>query len=188
MIARQFVYALIAGFVCISAIQAETTKEEKVNDFVLHVPDAWKKEQPSNAMRALQFSVPAVAGDPRSGEFAVFNFKGGGTVGQNIERWISQFDREGRKVSLFEGKSAGGRYWIADISGTYNKSVGPPFLRKTESQPGSRVLAVLLVGKQGNVLYLKLDGPEKTIAAQTARIRQMIGADPESEKPFSLEQ
>ena len=72
------------------------------------------------------------------------------------------------------------------FSGTYNQSIGPPFLRKTESKPGSRVLAVIVVTKQGKVLYLKLAGPDKTVAAQAERVRQMIGADAGSEKPYAL--
>ena len=178
--------ALTFGSFCVSESRAAETREEKVDDVVLHVPDGWKKEEPNSRMRALQFGIPPVPGDQRPAELAVFNFRGGGTVNQNIERWIGQFDPQGRQQSLFEGTASGGRYWLADISGTYNQSIGPPFLRKTESKPGSRVLAVIVVTKQGKVLYLKLAGPDKTVAAQAERVRQMIGADAGSEKPYAL--
>ena len=175
----------MAGLMGISCIDAETTKEERVGDFVLHVPGDWKKEQPSSRMRALQFGIPASDGDQRPAELAVFNFKGGGSVDQNIKRWIDQFDAKGRKQELFEGKTASGSYWIADISGTYNKSIGPPILRKTQSEPGSRVLAMIVTGEQG-VLYLKLAGPEKTVAAQAAQMRTIVGADLKAEKPYVI--
>ena len=187
MVLRGFIFTLAAaGLVGISAGQAETTREEKVGDFVLHIPGAWKKEQPSSKMRALQFGIPAGDGDQRPAELAVFNFKGGGSVDQNIKRWIDQFDAAGRKQQLFEGKTANGRYWLANISGTYNKSIGPPFLRKTQSEPGSRVLAMIFVGKQGTVLYLKLVGPDKTVSAQAERMRTVIGAELGAEKPYAF--
>ena len=181
----RLIVLFMAGLMGISCIDAETTKEERVGDFVLHVPGDWKKEQPSSSMRALQFGVPASDGDQSPAELAVFNFKGGGSVDQNIKRWIDQFDAKGRKQELFEGKTASGSYWIADISGTYNKSIGPPILRKTQSEPGSRVLAMIVTGKQG-VLYLKLAGPEKTVAAQAAQMRTIVGADLKAEKPYVI--
>jgi len=186
MVFRGFIVAFAAGLTGISA-----TREEKVGDFVLHIPGDWKKEQPSSKMRALQFGIPVGGipvgdGDQRPAELAVFNFKGSGSVDQNIKRWIDQFDSEGRKQQLFEGKTANGRYWLADISGTYNKSIGPPFLRKTQSEPGSRVLAMIFVGKQGTVLYLKLVGPDKTVAAQAERMRKVISAELGAEKPYAF--
>ena len=191
MVLRGFIVTFAAGLTGISVGQAETTREEKVGDFVLHIPGDWKKEQPSSKMRALQFGIPVGGipvgdGDQRPAELAVFNFKGSGSVDQNIKRWIDQFDSEGRKQQLFEGKTANGRYWLADISGTYNKSIGPPFLRKTQSEPGSRVLAMIFVGKQGTVLYLKLVGPDKTVAAQAERMRKVISAELGAEKPYAF--
>ncbi|MEE2780997.1 MAG: hypothetical protein VX431_02250, partial [Planctomycetota bacterium] len=165
---------------------AAETREEKVDDVVLRVPTAWKKETPKSKMRALQFSIPPVSEDSGPAELAVFNFRGGGTVNQNIERWIGQFDPQGRQAALFEGTTQSGRYWLADISGTYNQSVGPPILRKTEKRPGSRVLAAIVVTKAGKVLYLKLAGPDKTVAGEAKRMREMFGADAASEKPYSL--
>ena len=170
----------------ISPDLAAETREEKVDDVVLRVPTAWKKESPKSKMRALQFSIPPVSEDSRPAELAVFNFRGGGTVNQNIERWIGQFDPQGRQTEIFAGTIDGGRYWLADISGTYNQSVGPPILRKTESRPGSRVLAAIVVTKAGKVLYLKLAGPDKTVAGEAQRMREMFGADTASEKPYTL--
>lgn len=183
--ASRFFIVLAIGIVGASTIQAETTQKEEVGGFLLHIPSDWNKEQPSSRMRALQFGVPASGGEKQPAELAVFNFKGGGSVNQNIKRWIDQFDAEGRKQQLFEGKIDDGSYWIADISGTYNKSIGPPILRKTQSEPGSRVIAIIVAGKQG-VLYLKLAGPDKTVAAQADQMRAIIGADLKAEKPYAM--
>ena len=167
------------------AEDSEPSTQEEVGGFVLRMPNDWKKEQPSSKMRALQFGIAASDGDRGPAELAVFNFRGGGTVDQNIKRWIDQFDTKGRKQQVFEGKTATGSYWLADISGTYNKSVGPPILRKTQSEPDSRVIAMIVTGKQG-VLYLKLSGPKKTVAAQAEKMREIVGADLTAEKPYAF--
>ena len=167
------------------AEDSELTTTKEVGGFVLQIPRSWKEEKPSSRMRALQYGIAAVDGDGGPAELSVFNFKGGGTVDQNIKRWIDQFDAAGRKQQLFKGKTASGNYWLADISGTYNKSIGPPILRKTQSEPGSRVIAMIVTGKQG-VLYLKLAGPDKTVAAQTDKMRQIVGADSKAEKPYAF--
>ena len=44
---------------------AAETREEKVDDVVLRVPTAWKKETPKSTMWALQFSIPPVSEDSR---------------------------------------------------------------------------------------------------------------------------
>ena len=187
MVLRGFIFTFAAGLTGISAGQAETTREEKVGDFVLHIPGDLEKGAAEFQNAGLCSSVfQQATGDQRPAELAVFNFKGGGSVDQNIKRWIDQFDPEGRKQQLFEGKTANGRYWLANISGTYNKPIGPPFLRKTQSEPGSRVLAMIFVGKQGTVLYLKLVGPDKTVSAQAERMRTVIGAELEAEKPYAF--
>ena len=176
--------SVATGLVALSSMGAEKT-EEQVGGFVLQIPGDWKKEQPSSRMRALQYGVAAIDGDTSPAELSVFNFKGGGTVEQNIKRWIDQFDAAGRTEQLFEGTTINGSYWLADISGTYNKSIGPPILRKTQSEPGSRVIAMIVTGKQG-VLYLKLAGPEKTVAAQAEKMRAIVGGDSKAEKPYAI--
>ena len=58
-------------------------------------------------------------------------------------------------------------------------------MRKTQSEPGSRVIAMIVTGKQG-VLFLKLAGPQKTVAAQAEKMRAIVGADLKAEKPYAF--
>lgn len=167
---------------------AESTVDEKAGGLVLHLPSSWKKEQPKSRMRLLQFRVPASGADQEDAELAVFSFSGGGSVKQNIERWIGQFAPANRKVSLFQGKTKQGQYVLADISGTYKMPIGPPIAGRTKEVPGSRVLAVILTGPEGKVYYLKLVGPDKTVAAEAQQLRAAFDGDAAGEKPFSLGQ
>ncbi len=177
---------LLSGGLLTTAASAGT-EDVKVGKLILHIPTSWKKEAPSSRMRLLQFRVPASGADQEDAELAVFSFPGGGSLKQNIERWIGQFTPANREVSLFHGKTKEGRYALADISGTYKKAIGPPIAGRTEEVPGSRVLAVILEGREG-VYYLKLVGPDKTVAAEAQRLRAAFDGNVAEEKPFSLGQ
>ena len=76
-----------------------------------------------------------------------------------------------------------GEYYLAELSGTYKKPDGPPFLQRTKDAPGYRMLAVMIPA-EGGVYFLKLTGPDKTVAAQAKAFRRMFGADVKTEKPF----
>ena len=74
-----------------------------------------------------------------------------------------------------------------DLSGTYKKPTGPPFLRQTKPMPGARMLvAMIAIEKKGNYFF-KLVGPEKTIAKNMAAFRAAIGAD-DDEEPLELDE
>ena len=168
------------------------TREVKLQALTLKVPETWKQGEPSNNLRLGEFTVPAVKGDDRNAddepvELAVFSFGGGGSVQQNIERWIGQFDAAGRKAKVSTGESPQGKYVFVDITGTYQKPVGPPMLRQTERLPDARMLAVILAVPDEGVYYLRMAGPEETVTANAAHLRRSFGADATKEKPLNLD-
>ena len=101
-------------------------------------------------------------------------------------RAIGQLEEEGRKVRIVSGESAGGKYTLVDLSGAYNKSIGPPIAKKSKRLPGWRVLNVVIETEQGPY-FLKLDGPEKTIAAVENDFRAAFGGKKETEKEDKAE-
>jgi len=159
----------------------------KVKDITLVVPAAWKQEKPSNRLRLAQFQVPAIKGDKTGAELVISSFGfGGGGAEANIARWVKQFQPQGRKQKITMGDCQHGKYIVVELSGTYNKPDGPPFLRKTKPVPGSRVVSVMLNVKDKGVYFLKLAGLDKTVAANTAALRKSFGGDAAKEKPFEL--
>lgn len=159
------------------------TVEVKVLDIKMKVPESWK-EKPASGFRAAQFDIPAVEGDKEGGELIVFHFgkNGGGGVQANIERWIKQFDADERKLKIFEGESTQGKYTLVDLSGTWNKSIGPPAAGKTVKMPGARFLGVILHSEKGGDFFIRLTGPEKTVTGSATAFRTALGADEKKEK------
>lgn len=161
--------------------------EVQIKDLKLVVPAAWKQEEPSNNLRLGQFKIDPVEGDKEAAELVISSFAGGGGgVDANLKRWINEFSPQGRKVKLSKGESEQGVYYLCDLTGTYNKRVGPPIAGKTAPVPGSRALEIILQVPDKNIYFLKLTGPEKTVGAAEAALKQSIGADPKSEEPYEL--
>jgi gluconolactonase len=162
---------------------APKTKNVEAGDLHLAVPETWKQKGEVRYPRIAEFQIPA-AGDDKSGaEFVVFYFgkQGAGGLDANIGRWVSQFEEEGRQVRIVTGDGTQGKYTLVDLSGTYRKPVGPPVLRKSTSKPGWRVLNVFVETEAGPY-FLKIDGPQMTIAAAENDIRASFGGKKETEK------
>jgi len=179
----KYLTCLLALAVCCSAYAEDETREVKAGDLTLKVPKDWKQQQPSNKLRLAQFTIEAAEGDEEGAELVVFP-PFGGTIAQNVERWIGQFESEGRSVKMTEGKTDQGSYVFVDLAGTYKKPDGPPFLRKTIAAPGYRMLAVILSSDSGGNYFLKVTGPDKTVKASEDALRASFGADAEKEKAY----
>ncbi len=167
--------------------KAEDTTTVKLRDLSLTLPKSWSASDQQSQMRLATYFIPAAAGDKDKGELAISTFAGGGGgIAPNLQRWISQFDAAGRKAVVKKGKAGANEYYIADISGTYQKSVGFPSLRKTEPAPNYRMLGVIVVLPSEEVYFLKLTGPDATVKAQAETLRKSFGGKSEGEEDFEL--
>lgn len=162
------------------------TVEVDLKGLKLKVPETWKKEQPKSKLRLGQFAIPGVKGEKHAVEMTVFNFGGGGQVQANIQRWVGQFLEEGRKVKMSRGKAGEVPYFFVELSGTYRKPDGPPFMQKTVNTPNSRMLAVILPVADRGVFFLKMTGGDKSVAAQATAFRKSFGGDASAEKALEL--
>jgi gluconolactonase len=164
------------------------TRTIKVKDLTLQVPETWKQVQPKKSLRLTEFHIAPLKGDKAGTELALFNFGGGPNVDQNIQRWVGQFSAEGRKVKLTQGNSKQGKYYVIDVSGTFNKTAGPFAGGRPMPIPKSRMLAVILIIEKKGVYYLKLNGPEKTVKSAAAAFRKSFGGNAKKEKPYESDQ
>jgi gluconolactonase len=126
--------------------------------------------------------VPRVGSDKEDADFVVYFFPGGaGPVDANIQRWVNAFESSDRKVKVTTGKSTEGDYVLVDTQGTWDKPIGAMGPgQKTERTLNSRALGVILTTKVG--YYIRLTGPEKTVAANADAFRAAFGADAKTEK------
>lgn len=167
--------------------EVKTVEVEIKGGLKLNVPENWKQSKPSSRLRLAQFAIPKAKDDTEDGELALFNFGAGGGAKANIERWVGQFHATEREVKVKEGALETGRYFFVEISGTYNKPIGPPIARQTKAAPGSRMLGVILGVEDKGIYFFKMTGPDKTVAAQTAALKKSFGADVKKEKEVDLD-
>ena len=169
------------------APKAAETVEVKLKDLVLNLPKDWEASDTVNNMRLATYDIPSAKGDKEKGELAISTFgRDGGGVAPNLERWVGQFDADGREVTIKKGKAGENSYYIADISGTYQKSMGPPILRKTQPVKGYRMLGVIVQVKGKDTYFLKLTGPDATIKAQAETLRATFGGKSEGEEDYEI--
>lgn len=170
----------------IKPIVIKTVEIEIKGGLKLKFPENWKRGKPSNSMRLAQFAIPAAKGDKEEGELTLFYGFGGGAKA-NIERWISQFHATDRESKIEAGAIESGKYFLVEISGTFKKSVGPPRAGQSKPASGYRMLGVILSIEGKRPYFLKLVGPDKTIAAQGTALRAGFGADSKKEKEVKFE-
>ncbi len=130
----------------------------------------WVEEAPTSRMRAAQYRLRRVEGDPRDAELVIFHFgAGAGSVEDNLDRWIAQLQqpdgRASRDVAKLEQRQTpdGLTAHLIDLPGTYVAETRPGSGERV-NQPGSRLLGAI-VETPGGPFFVKLVGPDATVRA-----------------------
>lgn len=140
----------------------------------LRAADDWERREPRSRIIAEEFSTPAAEGDDDGGRLTVM--AAGGSIEANIDRWVGQFTQPDggdtrKRMKVEERKIAGHDVYLVDLAGTYKDSPGP--FAPGVDRKGYRMLAAIVVTREAN-FYLKLYGPQQTMAEQEAAFVQMI--------------
>ena len=137
-------------------------------------PADWTPRKPASDLIQNEFTVPAIEGDKADARATVM--LAGGSVEANIDRWFGQFTQPdgsaSRDKAKVEKKEIGGReVHVVDIAGTYRdaRPMGP-----ATERPGYRMLAAVIPVGQGRHCFVKLYGPEKTVAKHGEAFHKMI--------------
>ena len=151
---------------------SETLKIAK-DQLTIVTPENWKSVPPKSNFLLHEFRVPAEGKD-----FARITFSiSGGSIKQNIERWIAQFDSASKVESSTDKKDiAGGEVHLVDISGTYKESMGggpfaPGPVKKLENH---RLLGAIIVLKDGTQVFVKGTGPSAIMEENKDAFNKMI--------------
>jgi hypothetical protein len=141
-------------------------------------PPAWASRPSASTMRIAEFVVPKAAGDSEDAEVIVYFFGGsGGTVDANIDRWIGQMQQPDGSASKDKARRDaltinGLKVTTVDLAGTYVAEVRPGATGRY-NKPGFRLRAAVVEAKRGPY-YIKMVGPEKTMAAADADFKKFL--------------
>ena len=136
-------------------------------------PASWKA-QAARPMRAATYLVPAAPGDKEESECAVYYFgRGqGGSVDDNMKRWIGQFEPPQKDAQPRRRTVNGLNVTDIDLSGTYTGAGGPMATTKT-IKPGYRLLGAIVEAPEG-LIFIKFTGPAKTMAANQSNFESLV--------------
>ena len=157
----------------------DETRTVQADGLSFSVPKAWKSERPTSPMRKSQIKVEPVAGDTEPAEMylVILSNKGGG-LDANVARWEGQFSGENGKPAKAKVETKKGKnieVTRVEIAGKF-AGMGMPGQPKQEAKPNTKLLGAIVMSSAGDGYFLKLTGPEKTVAALTKQFDQMIAS------------
>ena len=173
---KTIITTLVVAFFGVAAAAEDNVQSVKVDELTFKTPASWKKETPKSPMRKAQIVIPAVKGDDEPAELLVFIFPGGaGGLEANIDRWEKQFvdaDKRTPKAKIEKKKGINVDVTRVEISGRFVASVMPGAPGKND-KPNYRLLGAVVETKDAGY-FLKLTGPEKTVADSTKAFDSLI--------------
>jgi hypothetical protein len=143
-------------------------------------PDGWRPGPPASSMRIAELTLPRAPGDSEDAQLIVYYFGGsGGSVDANINRWVAQMHQaDGRPSSAVAKKETrrvnGLSVSLVDVTGTYVAETSPGSASH-HNKPGFRLRAGVVETPKGPY-FIKLTGPEKTVARWDAAFGQFIAS------------
>jgi len=139
-------------------------------------PEGWTKKQPTSRIVEAEFATPPAKDDETPGRLTAMG--AGGSMQQNVDRWVSQFVGEGdaaAKPKLDKLTVSGLEVHIVDLSGTYKDTPGGPFAGKAPvMRDNYRMLGAIIQTKDAGNYFLKLYGPKATINEAEKGFHEMV--------------
>ena len=142
------------------------------------MPQGWTRKPLSSSMRLADFVLPKVESDSEDATLTVYHFPGsGGGVDANLERWVNQMTQPDNRPSKEVAKTSNLKsndlaMTIIDLPGTYIAEKSPGSTERY-NKPGFHLRAAVIEGK-GGPYYVKVIGPEKTVAKWDASIQTFL--------------
>jgi hypothetical protein len=140
-------------------------------------PPAWQKEPPANGMRVAQYKIPRTGADAEDGQCIVTTFGAGegGSVDQNVDRWVRQFDPSGTgPIDKSTRAVLGMNVTIVKVSGSF-KGMAMPGAPAVAAKANQRLVGAIVDAPSG-LWFFKATGPEATIKAAEPAFDAMIAS------------
>ncbi|MBK8169703.1 MAG: hypothetical protein IPK60_05105 [Sandaracinaceae bacterium] len=153
------------------------------------LPTGFVAEAPDSAMRAAQYAFPGENGAEK-GTLAVFYFgpNMGGTVQDNIERWLSQLTQpEGRTrreaARIAHRTVSGMAITTVDVTGDFAGGMpGMPGAGAASAATNQRLIGAVVEGPEG-LVFFKMMGPAATMDAARPAFTALIASLHPSDSP-----
>lgn len=148
--------------------KAQNTSPSSTGELKFKAPEGWVIEKPSSSMRVAQYTLPKVEGDNADASLVLYFFGSsqGGSVSDNVDRWVNQIVQPDGSSSKDKAKIEtltvnGMKVTTVDVSGTYTAEMSPGSETR-HNESNRRLRAAVIESPKGNY-FVKLIGPAKTV-------------------------
>lgn len=143
-----------------------------VEGVVMTIPGSWIRRSPSSSMRAAEYLVPhPEQPEAKTGTFALFRGIGG-SVEENITRWIGQVTNK-PEPPVRETIESDGGFTVHTVRMVGDFSVGPMMGGTGEVEQDTMMLGAVIVAPR-TTLHLKVTGPRTSLEPQLASWDAML--------------
>jgi hypothetical protein len=171
---------LLSAILLTGAAAAASQNPPAAGSLAYTTPPSWSTRPAASSMRVAEFVIPRTKGDGEDGELILYYFgTGAGTVDANIDRWIGQIQQpDGSSTKEKARRSSqtvnGLRVSMVDATGIYVAETRPGGAEHY-NKAGFRLRAAVVETPRGPY-YIKMTGPEKTIAEADAAFTAFLGS------------
>lgn len=139
-------------------------------------PPDWKRRPGSNPMRKFEYTLPRARGDSEDAELIVTSFGQGqgGSVDENIERWVRQLTPDELSQARRDKHQVGGfPVALVEADGAYVPMALPGGPPPRTSRNRFRLLGAI-VETPSTLWFFKLIGPDNTVKEARSAFHTMI--------------
>ncbi|MFP4596982.1 MAG: hypothetical protein ACOC9J_01705 [Persicimonas sp.] len=145
----------------------------KVGPLRWEAPEDWRAVKPASNMRLAEYHLPPAAeAEPATLTVFYFGKGGGGSIQDNIDRWVGQFKDQTSEPEQATRKVDGLNVHLVDAAGTFNAG---SMMGGGEDQPGWRMRAAIVETPAGN-FFFKLTGPEETVGSHDKGFEALVSS------------
>jgi hypothetical protein len=126
-------------------------------------------------MRAMEYRVPRTGGDSEDAECFVITFGPGqgGSVDDNIERWVKQLEPKASAVERTTRVVNGMKVTRVEVAGTYTPMAMPAMPSPGLPKQGQRLVGDIVEAPSG-AWFFKMTGPDATVKAAGKELDALI--------------
>jgi hypothetical protein len=143
----------------------------KVANHTFKYAKPWVEKQVTSPMRAAELTYDHE--DEGLADVSVAFFHMGGSVRQNLDRWIGQFAGE-PKVEEEEMDFNGTKVVMLIATGTFNDSSGGPLSGNATARADYTMLGAVVATDTPRFVFLKLAGPNASVAAMKDEFKKLL--------------
>jgi hypothetical protein len=138
-------------------------------------PPRWQSRLPSTPMRSKEYRVPRTGSDAEDAECFVVTFGPGqgGSVDDNIERWVKQLQPTSSAVERSKRTVNGMNVTRVEVVGTYTPMAMPAMPSPGPPKQGFRLVGDIVEAPSG-FWFFKMTGPDATVKAAGKELDTLI--------------